>query len=140
MIAILEAQRAGLFRRGQILSNVLAGVIVAGVGLPLAISLPIASGAGPEKGIYTSVVAGLCTTLFGGTRLPIAGPTGAPVAVLSIFTAEPGNAGLVVATLTAGAILIATGAARLGAVSEAASPAEFARGQERPRDRNPPDA
>ena len=116
MIAILEAQRAGLFRRGQILSNVVAGVIVAVVALPLAMAFAIASGARPEQGIYTAIVAGLCTTLFGGTRLQISGPTGAFVAVLAVITAEHGIAGLQVATLMAGAILIAMGAARLGAV------------------------
>jgi SulP family sulfate permease len=75
MIALLEAHRAGLFRRGHILNNVVAGVIVGIVALPLAMAFAIASGAKPEQGLYTAIVAGLLTTTLGGTRLQISGPT-----------------------------------------------------------------
>jgi sulfate permease, SulP family len=84
--------------------------------LPLAMAFAIASGARPEQGLYTAIVACLLTSLFGGTRLQIAGPTGAFIAVLSIITAQHGIAGLQIATFMAGIILVAFGAARLGAV------------------------
>ena len=116
MIAILEAKRSGLLARGHILGNLVAGTIVGVVALPLGMAFAIASGARPEQGIYTAIVAGLCTALFGGTRAQISGPTGAFVAVLAIITAQHGIAGLQVATLMAGLILLAMGAARLGAV------------------------
>ena len=72
----------------------------------------IASGARPEQGLYTAIV----TSLFGGTRLQISGPTGAFIAVLAVIAAQHGIAGLQLATLMAGLILIGLGAARLGSV------------------------
>jgi sulfate permease, SulP family len=76
----------------------------------------IASGARPEQGLYTAIVACLLTSLFGGTPLQIAGPTRAFIAVLSIITTQHGIAGLQIATLMAGIILVAFGASRLGVV------------------------
>jgi sulfate permease, SulP family len=116
MIALLEAKAAGLWSRKHIANNVLAGVVVGIVALPLAMAFAIASGARPEQGLYTAIVACLLTSLFGGTRLQIAGPTGAFIAVLSIIAAQHGIAGLQIATFMAGIILVAFGAARLGAV------------------------
>jgi sulfate permease, SulP family len=116
VIAILEAKRSGLLARGHILGNLVAGTIVGVVALPLGMAFAIASGARPEQGLYTAIVAGLCTALFGGTRAQISGPTGAFVAVLAVITAQHGIAGLQVATLMAGLILVAMGVARLGAV------------------------
>jgi SulP family sulfate permease len=116
MIAVLQAKAAGLWTRSQIRNNVVAGVVVGVVALPLAMAFAIASGARPEQGIYTSIVAGVLTSLFGGTRVQISGPTGAFIAVLSIITAQHGIAGLQIATLMAGIILVAFGVARLGAV------------------------
>jgi SulP family sulfate permease len=116
VIAILESYRAGLLIRANVGRNVLAGLIVGVVALPLAMAFAIASGARPEQGLYTAIVAGLCTTLFGGTRLQISGPTGAFIAVLAVITAQHGIAGLQVATLMAGMILLAMGTARLGSV------------------------
>jgi len=116
MIALLEAKAAGLWSRKHIANNVLAGLVVGIVALPLAMAFAIASGARPEQGLYTAIVACFLTSLFGGTRLQIAGPTGAFIAVLSIITAQHGIAGLQVATLMAGIILVAFGAARLGGV------------------------
>jgi sulfate permease, SulP family len=84
MIALLEAKAAGLWSRKHIANNVLAGVVVGIVALPLAMAFAIASGARPEQGLYTAIVACLLTSLFGGTRLQIGGPTGAFIAVLSI--------------------------------------------------------
>jgi SulP family sulfate permease len=116
MIALLQAKAAGLWSRGHIRNNVLAGVVVGIVALPLAMAFAIASGARPEQGLYTAIVAALFTSLFGGTRVQISGPTGAFIAVLSIITAQHGIAGLQIATLMAGVILTVFGFARLGAV------------------------
>jgi SulP family sulfate permease len=116
MIALLDAKAAGLWSRQHIANNVLAGIVVGIVALPLAMAFAIASGARPEQGLYTAIIAALLTSLFGGTRLQIAGPTGAFIAVLSVITATHGIAGLQIATLMAGIILISFGAARLGTV------------------------
>jgi SulP family sulfate permease len=116
MIALLEAHRAGLFRRGAMRQNVVAGIVVGIVALPLAMAFAIASGAKPEQGLYTAIVAGLAAALLGGTRVQITGPTGAFIAVLAGITAQYGFAGLQVATLMAGVILLAMGFAQLGGV------------------------
>src|SRR3954465_1087684 len=116
MIAFLEASRAGLLRREHWLSNIVSGVIVGGVALPLAMAFAIASGAKPEQGLYTAIVAGLLVSLFGGSRVQIAGPTGAFVVILSSITAQHGIDGLQIATLLAGVILLLLGIARLGAI------------------------
>jgi len=116
MIAILESYRAGLLVRANLSRNLIAGVVVGVVALPLAMAFAIASGARPEQGIYTAIVAGLCTSLFGGTRLQISGPTGAFIAVLAIITAQHGIAGLQIATLMAGIILLVMGLSKLGSV------------------------
>ena len=111
MIAILEAYRAGLLVRANLQRNLVAGIVVGVVALPLAMAFAIASGARPEQGLYTAIIAGLMTSLFGGTRLQISGPTGAFIAVLAVITAQHGIAGLQVATLLAGVILLVMGSA-----------------------------
>ncbi|GBG13657.1 sulfate permease, SulP family [Novimethylophilus kurashikiensis] len=116
MIAILEAKRAGLLTKAHWLNNLLSGVIVGVVALPLAMAFAIASGAKPEQGLYTAIVAGALTSLFGGSRLQIAGPTGAFIVILSGITAKYGIEGLQVATLMAGFILLAMGFTRMGGV------------------------
>jgi sulfate permease, SulP family len=116
MIAFLEARRAGLFARGQWLPNVIAGVIVGVVALPLAMAFAIASGARPEQGLYTAIVGGACVSLLGGSRVQVAGPTGAFVAILAGITARYGISGLETATLMAGVILVLMGAAKMGSV------------------------
>ncbi len=116
MIALLEAMAQGLWSRSQLRPNLIAGLIVGVVALPLAMAFAIASGARPEQGLYTAIVAATLTALFGGTRMQISGPTGAFIAVLSIITAQYGIAGLQMATLMAGVILLAFGVARLGSV------------------------
>ncbi len=116
MIALRDAYRAGLLRRDQILPNIVSGVIVGVVALPLAMAFAIASGAKPEQGLYTAIVAGLCVSVFGGTRFQIAGPTGAFIVVLAGVTAKHGIDGLQIATLMAGVILLVMGVSRLGAV------------------------
>ncbi|MEC3764343.1 SulP family inorganic anion transporter [Cupriavidus sp. SS-3] len=116
MIALREAWLAGLFQRGNWLPNVVSGVIVGVVALPLAMAFAIASGAKPEQGLYTAIVAGLAVSLLGGSRLQIAGPTGAFIVLLSAVTARHGIDGLQIATLMAGLILLAMGLTRLGSV------------------------
>ena len=116
MIAIVEAARAGLLRRSQWARNLVAGVVVGMVALPLAMAFAIASGVKPEQGIYTAIVAGLAVSLFGGTRIQIAGPTGAFIVILAGVTAEHGVDGLLLATSMAGIILILLGVAKLGGV------------------------
>jgi len=116
MIAVLDGYRAGLYARHQWLPNIVAGLIVGVVALPLSMAFAIASGARPEQGIYTAIVGGGLVTLFGGSRVQIAGPTGAFIAILSGVTAQYGIAGLQIATLMAGAMLLVMGLFRLGAV------------------------
>ncbi len=116
MIAILEAKKAGLLAKEHIARNILSGVIVGIVALPLAMAFAIASGAKPEHGLYTAIVAGGLTSLLGGSRLQIAGPTGAFIVILAGITSKYGITGLQIATLMAGFMLIAMGAARLGGV------------------------
>lgn len=116
MIALIGAHRAGLFKRDNWISNIVAGVIVGVVALPLAMAFAIASGARPEQGLYTAIIGGGLVTLLGGTRVQIAGPTGAFVVILAGVTSEYGIAGLQLATLMAGAVLILMGVLRLGGV------------------------
>lgn len=116
MLAIIEASRAGLLRPRHWVRNLISGVIVGVVALPLAMAFSIASGAKPEQGIYTSVIAAIFVSLFGGSRVQIAGPTGAFIVVLSGITAQYGFVGLQVATLMAGIILLLLGLAKMGAV------------------------
>jgi len=116
MIAALEAYRAGLYRRAHLLPNVIAGLVVGVVALPLAMAFAIASGAKPEQGLYTAIVAGLAVSLFGGSRVQIAGPTGAFIVILAGVTAKYGIDGLQLATLMAGVILFFLGRAKLGGI------------------------
>jgi len=116
MIAILEAHKSGLFTKNHLANNMFAGLIVGIVALPLAMAFAIASGAKPEQGIYTAIIAGFLTSAFGGSRLQIAGPTGAFIVILSGITAKYGIGGLQMATLMAGCILVLMGLTKLGAV------------------------
>lgn len=116
MIALFEAHRAGLLKREHWARNVVAGLVVGVVALPLAMAFAIASGAKPEQGLYTAIVAGIAVALFGGSRVQIAGPTGAFVVILFGVTAQYGIDGLQIATLLAGGILLLLGIARLGSI------------------------
>jgi SulP family sulfate permease len=101
---------------GQLRTDALAGLTVAIIALPLAMALAIASGASPDKGLITAIVAGLLISALGGSRVQIGGPTGAFVVVVFNVIAEHGYDGLVLATAMAGLILIAAGLARLGRI------------------------
>lgn len=116
MLAIVEAYKAGLLKPANWGRNIIAGVIVGVVALPLAMAFAIASGVKPEQGLYTAIVAGLIVGLFGGSRVQIAGPTGAFIVILASITAQYGVDGLQIATLMAGVILLLMGIARLGSV------------------------
>ena len=116
MIALLEAKQAGLLQRQHLLSNILAGLVVGVIALPLAMAFAIASGAKPEQGLYTAIIAGLLIAALGGSRVQISGPTGAFIVILSGITARYGVDGLQIATLMAGVFLLAMGLARLGAI------------------------
>jgi len=116
MKTIIESYAAGLFNKKFWLPNIISGVIVGVVALPLAMAFAIASGAKPEQGLYTAIVAGFIVSVFGGSRLQIAGPTGAFIVVLAGITGKYGIDGLQIATLLAGFMLLFFGLARLGAV------------------------
>ena len=116
MIAIVEAARAGLLRPEHWARNVVAGLIVGVVALPLAMAFAIASGVKPEQGIYTAIIAAVVVSLFGGSRIQIAGPTGAFIVILAGIAARYGVDGLLLATCMGGVILVLFGAARLGGV------------------------
>lgn len=116
MIALLEARRAGLLKREHWLRNVVSGLVVGVVALPLAMAFAIASGAKPQQGLYTAIIAGLLVSTLGGSRLQIAGPTGAFIVILAGITAQYGIDGLQIATLLAGVILLLFGIARMGAI------------------------
>ncbi|MDR2778932.1 MAG: STAS domain-containing protein [Puniceicoccales bacterium] len=114
MIAIIEAMRAGLFRKDNILRNVIAGTIVAVITLPLSMAFAIASGAKPEAGIYTSIVAVVIVSLFGGSRVQITGPTSAFVGVLLGVSSKYGPEGLQIATVMAGVMMLLLGICKCG--------------------------
>jgi SulP family sulfate permease len=103
------------YDRQQFRSDLLAGLIVGIVAVPLAIAFAIASGVAPQYGLYTAIVGGFIVSAFGGSRVQIAGPTGAFVVVVYGVIQEHGIQGLLVATMLAGVILIGLGLARLGA-------------------------
>ena len=102
------------YTREQLVKDVVAGVIVAIIALPLSIALALASGVTPEKGIYTAIVAGFLISFLGGSRVQISGPTAAFATIVAGIVAQNGMEGLVLATLMAGLILILMGIFRLG--------------------------
>ncbi len=97
-------------------ADLMAGVIVGIVALPLAIAFGIASGVSPEKGIITAIVAGLAISLFGGSKVQIGGPTGAFIVIVYGIIQQYGMQGLTIATLMAGVFLILLGVLRLGTI------------------------
>ena len=103
------------YTRKQALGDVTAGVIVGIVALPLAIAFAIASGLPPEYGIYTAIIAGFLISALGGSRVQIGGPTGAFVVIVYGIVQVHGIAGLTIATVMAGLMLIIMGVVRLGA-------------------------
>ncbi|MFH6770209.1 SulP family inorganic anion transporter [Gaetbulibacter aquiaggeris] len=100
--------------RGTLSKDILSGLIVGIVALPLAIAFAIASGVSPEKGIITAIIAGIIISTLGGSRVQIGGPTGAFIVIVYGIVQEFGINGLTIATFMAGIIIIGFGLARLG--------------------------
>lgn len=96
--------------------DVIAGIIVAIVALPLSIALALASGVGPEEGLYTAIIAGFIISALSGSRVQIAGPTAAFATTVAGIVAVKGMSGLMLATVMAGIILIVMGLCRLGSL------------------------
>ena len=102
------------YTKEQFIKDVIAGIIVAIIALPLSIALALASGVGPEQGIYTAIIAGFLISFLGGSRVQIAGPTAAFATIVAGIVAQKGMDGLILATVIAGIILVAMGFFRLG--------------------------
>src|SRR4051812_5034430 len=104
------------YTRERLMRDLIAGLVVGIVALPLALAFAIASGVPPERGLYTAVIAGFLISALGGSRVQIGGPTGAFVVIVYGIVAKYGYDGLVVITMMAGAILVILGLARMGAL------------------------
>lgn len=102
------------YTKEQCIKDIVSGIIVAIVALPLSIALALASGVGPEQGIYTAIIAGFLISFFGGSRVQIAGPTAAFATIVAGIVAKNGMDGLIVATIIAGILLVLMGVFRLG--------------------------
>ena len=100
----------------QFTNDLIAGLIVAIIALPLSIALAIASGVSPEKGLYTAIVAGFVISFLGGSRVNISGPTAAFATIVAGIVAQYGISGLATATIMAGIILIIMGLCKLGSL------------------------
>lgn len=108
--------KEGLITKKQISADIVAGVVVGIVALPLAIAFSIASGLSPERGIVTSIIAGIAVALFGGSRVQIGGPTGTFIVIMTTIVSQFGYEGVVTCTLLAGIFLIIFGLLKLGAL------------------------
>ncbi|MDE6209724.1 MAG: STAS domain-containing protein [Lachnospiraceae bacterium] len=102
------------YSKQQFVKDLIAGIIVAIIALPLSIALAIASGVEPQMGIYTAIVAGFVISFLGGSRVQIAGPTAAFATIVAGIVSTNGMDGLIVATIMAGIILIIMGFCRFG--------------------------
>ena len=102
------------YSKEQFIKDVISGIIVAIIALPLSIALAIASGVSPEQGLYTAIIAGFFISFFGGSRVQIGGPTAAFVVIIYGIVTEYGTDGLIVATIMAGIILVIMGLAHFG--------------------------
>lgn len=104
------------YSKEQFIKDLIAGIIVAIIALPLSIALALASCVGPERGIYTAVIAGFVISFLGGSQVQIAGPTAAFATIVAGIVADQGMDGLAVATILAGIILILMGFCRFGSL------------------------
>jgi SulP family sulfate permease len=102
------------YTRGDFRADLMAGLVVGVVALPLSMALAIASGVPPQHGLYTAIIAGVVCALLGGTRVQVTGPTAAFVVILVPIVKDYGIAGLLVAGMMAGVILVLMGVARFG--------------------------
>ena len=116
---IFQPKLFGIFKdynTKKLTSDVVAGIIVAIIALPLSIALAIASGVSPEKGLYTAIVAGFVISFLGGSNVNISGPTAAFATIVAGIVATYGISGLAIATVMAGIILILMGILKLGSL------------------------
>ena len=104
------------YSKEQFFKDLVSGIIVAIIALPLSIALALASGVGPEPGLYTAIVAGFLISFFGGSTVQIAGPTAAFATIVAGIIATDGMDGLIIATIMAGIILIILGIVKAGAL------------------------
>lgn len=104
------------YSKEQFIKDVVAGIIVAIIALPLSIALALASGVRPEQGLYTAIVAGFIVAFLGGSRVQIAGPTAAFATIVAGIVASEGMDGLIISTILAGIIMIIMGFCRFGAL------------------------
>lgn len=104
------------YNKGQLLKDVIAGIIVAIIALPLSIALALASGVEPACGVYTAIAAGFVVSFLGGSRVQIAGPTAAFATIVAGIVATQGMDGLFIATILAGIMLILMGVFKLGSL------------------------
>ena len=102
------------YSKDQLIKDIISGIIVAIIALPLSIALAIASGVSPEKGLYTAIIAGFCISFFGGSRVQIGGPTAAFVVIIYGIIEQYEIDGLIVATIMAGIFMIIFGLCKLG--------------------------
>lgn len=102
------------YSKEQLKNDLISGIIVAIIALPLSIALALASGVGPEEGLYTSIVAGFIIAAFGGSRVQVSGPTAAFVTIVAGIISKKGMEGLVFATILAGIILVLMGIFKMG--------------------------
>lgn len=102
------------YSKDQLLKDIVAGIIVAIIALPLSIALALVSGVTPERGLYTAIVAGFVISFLGGSRVQISGPTAAFAAIVAGIVAKNGMEGLAVATIMAGILLILMGLLKFG--------------------------
>lgn len=105
--------KTGLDKK-QISNDVMAGIVVGIVALPLAIAFAVASGVSPDKGLITAIVAGLIISFFGGSRVQIGGPTGAFIVIVYGIVETHGIGGLIISTIMAGILLVIFGCLKLG--------------------------
>ena len=111
----------GLFKKGRydkktFMSDLIAGIIVGTIALPLAIAFGIASGVTPQQGLITAIVAGFLISFFGGSNFLIGGPTGAFIVIVAGIVAQYGMQGLIIATIMAGVFLVVMGLCKMGAI------------------------
>ncbi|MDO4811384.1 MAG: SulP family inorganic anion transporter [Eubacteriales bacterium] len=104
------------YSKAAFVKDVVAGIIVAIIALPLSIALALASGVGPEQGIYTAIIAGFIISALGGSKVQIAGPTAAFASIVAGIVAENGMSGLATATIMAGIMLVIMGVLQLGSL------------------------
>lgn len=102
------------YNKEQFMKDLISGLIVAIIALPLSIALAIASGVSPEKGLYTAIIAGFLISLLGGSKVQIGGPTGAFVVIVYGIIQKHGIEGLTIATFMAGFFLILMGIFKCG--------------------------